>query len=162
MDKVEFNKQFSSRLREAMIEAGFNSQRSISGVSIHKLAEITGYSMQICRKYLRGEAIPDPLKLIEIASKLKVSAGWLLFGDRHSDSTFVADKVIISKNLLLYILKQAAILYTTSRLGNAAPGFLLTLINDVSQINTSEEQSKKMIDLALLSVKYFSNEDRAS
>src|SRR5580692_1281071 len=81
MEKVDLTKQFSYRLRDAMIAAGFNSQRSTSGVCIHKLAEITGYSVQICRKYLRGEAIPEPLKLAEIAAKLHVSPGWLLFGD---------------------------------------------------------------------------------
>ena len=61
MEKVNLTKQFAYRLRDAMIAAGFNSQRSTSGVCIHKLAEITGYSVQICRKYLRGEAIPEPL-----------------------------------------------------------------------------------------------------
>ncbi len=84
MEKVDLTQQFAYRLRDAMIAAGFNSQRSTSGVSIHKLAEITGYSVQICRKYLRGEAIPEPLKLVEIAERLNVSAGWLLFGDAHS------------------------------------------------------------------------------
>src|SRR3546814_19330151 len=85
MKKVDLTKQFAYRLRDAMIAAGFNSQRSTSGVCIHKLAEITGYSVQICRKYLRGEAIPEPVKLVEIAAKLQVSAGWLLFGDSHND-----------------------------------------------------------------------------
>ena len=87
MEKVNLTKQFAYRLnRDAMINAGFNSQRSTSGVCIHKLAEITGYSLQICRKYLRGEAIPEPIKLVEIAAKTDVSPGSLLFGDAHDDS----------------------------------------------------------------------------
>lgn len=85
MEKVNLAKQFANRLRDAMIAAGFNSQRSTSGVCIHTLSEITGYSVQICRKYLRGEAIPDPVKLREIAVKIHVSPGWLLFGDSCND-----------------------------------------------------------------------------
>ncbi len=158
MEKVDLTKQFSYRLRDAMIAAGFNSNRSTSGVSIHKLVEITGYSLQICRKYLRGEAIPEPVKLVEIASKLQVSPGWLLFGDSHNDSFIARNKIIISKNLLLYILSEAANLYNAPNLVNDVPDFLLELINDVSQINTNEDQSKKIIDLALSSVKHFSHD----
>ncbi|ARG96566.1 helix-turn-helix domain-containing protein [Legionella micdadei] len=157
MEKVDLTKQFAYRLRDAMIAAGFNSQRSTSGVCIHKLAEITGYSVQICRKYLRGEAIPEPVKLVEIAAKLNVSPGWLLFGDSHSDDATSGNKVTITKNLLLYILTHAAKLYNMPHLGKETPGFLLDLINDVSQINASEEQSKKIIDLALSSIKHFSH-----
>ncbi|MDI9818441.1 MULTISPECIES: helix-turn-helix domain-containing protein [unclassified Legionella] len=156
MDKVDLTKQFAYRLRDAMVAAGFNSQRSISGVCIHKLAEITGYSLQICRKYLRGEAIPEPMKIVEIASKLQVSPGWLLFGDSYNDSVLEKDKITISKKLLHYVLSQATNLYNTARLDNV-PDFLLDLINDISQINANEEQSKKIIDLALSSVKYFNH-----
>lgn len=155
MEKVDLTKQFAYRLRDAMIAAGFNSQRSTSGVCIHKLAEITGYSVQICRKYLRGEAIPDPVKLVEIAAKLNVSPGWLLFGDKHDNYAVSNDKIIISKNLLHYIFSQAGSLYNASHLEDEIPGFLLELINDLSLINASEEQSKKIIDLALSSVKHF-------
>lgn len=157
MEKVDLTKQFSYRLRDAMIAAGFQSQRSISGVCIHKLAEITGYSVQICRKYLRGEAIPEPVKLVEIAMKLNVSPGWLLFGEGHDDQSLMSDKITISKNLLHYIFTRAANLYNASRLEEEVPDFLLELINDISQINTNEEQSKKIIDLALSSVKHFSH-----
>jgi transcriptional regulator with XRE-family HTH domain len=157
MEKVDLTKQFSYRLRDAMIAAGFNSRRSITGVSIHKLAEITGYSAQICRKYLRGEAIPEPIKLVEIAVKLQVSPGWLLFGDIYNGSAALSDKIAISKNLLHYIFTRAGCLYNVPRLEDEIPGFLIELIHDVSQINASEEQSKKIIDLALSSVKHFSH-----
>ena len=156
MDKIEFTKQFAHRLRDTMIAAGLNSMRSTSGVSIHKLAEITGYSVQICRKYLRGEAIPEPIKLIEIATKLQVSPGWLLFGDSHRDNCIERDQVVLSKSLLLYIFESAADLFRKPILENEVPGFLLELINDLSQINTNEEQSKKIIDLAISSVMHFS------
>lgn len=157
MEKVDLTKQFSHRLRDAMLAAGLNSQRSTSGVSIHALAEITGYSVQICRKYLRGEAIPEPIKLVEIANKLKVSPGWLLFGDAHDDQGQSKDKITISKNLLHYIFNRARCVYNSNLMEHEVPDFLLDLINDVSLINATEEQSKKIIDLALSSVKHFSN-----
>ncbi|PWY54713.1 transcriptional regulator [Legionella qingyii] len=157
MEKINLAKQFADRLRDAMIAAGFNSQRSTSGVCIHKLSEITGYSLQICRKYLRGEAIPDPVKLIEIAAKLHVSPGWLLFGGSHNDQGIAQEKVCISKNLLHYIFTKASCLYNEMLPEQEIPNFLIELINDVSLINADEEQSKKIIDLALASLKHFSH-----
>lgn len=157
MEKVNLTKQFAYRLRDAMIAVGFNSQRSTSGVCIHKLAEITGYSVQICRKYLRGEAIPEPVKLMEIAEKLQVSPGWLLFGDAHNDQGLSQDKVNINKNLLHYIFTRASCLYNGDLEKQEIPNFLMELINDISLINANEEQSKKIIDLALSSVKHFSH-----
>ena len=156
MEKINLTKQFASRLRDAMIASGYNSQRSTSGVCIHKLAEITGYSLQICRKYLRGEAIPEPLKLVEIAAKLHTSPGWLLFGDSHIPGVS-QDKISISKNLLHYMLIKASCLYHSTLSEQEVSEFLLELINDVSLINTDEEQSKKIIDLALISAKHFSH-----
>lgn len=157
MEKVNLTKQFAYRLRDAMIAAGYNSQRSTSGVCIHKLAEMTGYSVQICRKYLRGEAIPEPVKLVEIASKLNVSPGWLLFGDANNEYGKSQDRLTISKNLLHYIFTKAACLYNRELMENEVPDFLIDLINDISLINATEEQSKKIIDLAIASVKHFSH-----
>ncbi len=157
MEKVDLTKQFSYRLRDAMIASGFNSQRSTSGVCIHKLAEITGYSLQICRKYLRGEAIPEPVKLVEVAEKLQVSPGWLLFGDAHNDQGISGNMLVINKNLLHYIFMKAASLYNTKSMETEVPDFLMDLIKDISLINADEEQSKKIIDLALSSVKHFSH-----
>lgn len=162
MEKVNLTKQFASRLRDAMIAAGLNSQRSTSGVCIHKLSEITNYSVQICRKYLRGEAIPEPVKLVEIAAKLNVSPGWLLFGDFPNESGIAQDKISINKNLLHYIFTKASYLYDEALIEQEIPNFLMELINDVCLINANEEQSKKIIDLALASVKHFSHRHETS
>ena len=155
MSKVDLIKQFSCRLRDAMIAAGFSSYRTTSGVDIHKLVEMTGYSSQICRKYLSGHVIPEPSKLTELAAKLNVSPGWLLFGDSHSDGDAVENKITISKSLLHYIYSHVSQLYQVEESGQELPNFLLELTQDVSQIETSDEQSKKIIDLALLSAKHF-------
>lgn len=161
MEKTNLAKQFADRLRDAMVAAGYNSQRSTSGVCIHKLSEITGYSLQICRKYLRGEAIPEPVKLVDIATKLQVSPGWLLFGDSLHEQDVSQDKISISKNLLHYIFAKASCLYSGSLSEPEISNFLLELITDVSQIKASEEQSKKIIDLALASAKHFSHQNGA-
>lgn len=155
MDKTNLCIQFAQRLRDAMLASGHQSHRSTSGVSIHKLSEITGYSVQICRKYLRGEALPEPTKLVEIAQKLQVSPGWLLFGETQNLLQPGEQTIVIRKNLLNHLLTQAAHLYNNQQMQNNFPDFLMDLINDISQINASEEQSKKIIDLAMTSIKHF-------
>ena len=155
MEKVDLAPQFAERLRASMIAAGYNSQRSPSGVNIDKLAEITGYSLQICRKYLRGQAIPDPIKLMEIATTLKVAPGWLLFGDCHQNSHLTSKFITINKNLLHYIFMQINELYQIEHVSDEISDFLLDLTNNISQINANEEQSKKIIDLALASAQHF-------
>ncbi|WP_025386556.1 helix-turn-helix domain-containing protein [Legionella oakridgensis] len=156
MENSDMTKQFAHRLREALIAAGYQSQRSTSGINIHKLAEMTGYSPQICRKYLRGQAIPEPSKLAEIATKLHVSPGWLLFGDGHHDNHVTNNKITINKNLLRYIFIKADELYHTELSNQEITDFLLDLTYDISQIDTSEEQSKKIINLAFTSARHFS------
>lgn len=156
MDKTELAKQFSLRLREAMLAAKLYSSRSTSGVSIHKLVEITGYSLQICRRYLSGNAIPEAPKLMDMAEKLQVSPGWLLFGDAMQDRSVLSNNVLISKNLLQYIFSYAAGLYRDSAYSEDVSEFLLKLIEDISQIKTSnEEHAKQIIDLALSSIQHF-------
>ena len=155
MEKINFTETFAERLRESMISAGFHSQRSTSGVDIHKLADITGYSPQICRKYLRGQAIPEPTKLSDIAARLDVSPGWLLFGDTQAPTHAAMDSITISKKLLHYIFMQAYPLYHAERSGEEISDFLLDLVNNISQINGNEEQSQKIIDLTLSSIRHF-------
>jgi len=160
MEKNNLIKQFASRLKDTLIAANYRSSRSTSGVDIHRFAEMTGYSPQICRKYLRGQAIPEPNKLAEIAATLNVSPGWLLFGDSHSNDVNEEHKITISKDLLHYIFTHANRLYHEEPSNqDGLPQFLLDLTLDVSQINVNDEQSKKIIDLALYSIKRFNPTD---
>lgn len=156
---INLTTQFAFRLRDAMLAAGFNSQRSASGVCIHTLAEITGYSVQICRRYLRGEAIPEPAKLLEIASRLQVSPGWLLFGDQQKPLRAPQD-ITLSKKLLHYVFKKAQSLYTDSRHRDQLADFLTDLTADVSHIHADDTELMKIIDLAMHSVIRFEDEQR--
>lgn len=153
MEKKDLSKEFALRLRDALIKAGFSSKRSTSGIDIHKLTEITGYSEQICRKYLRGEAIPEPKKIIEISIRLNVSPGWLLFGHANRIANENCDEITIDKRLLDYMFIKVGEMYSdNSQISN----FLSELVNDLNKINANFEQSQKIIDLALSSFCQFS------
>jgi len=155
MEKNDLAKQFASRLKEAMIKAGHYSERSISGVSLHKLCDITGYSKQICRKYLRGEAIPEPAKLMGIARELSVTAGWLLFGEPQYEEGNTEEIIKINKKSLYFILTKMVHLYRFTEFKNEVPNYIMELIEDICQLNANEAQTEKIIDMALSSVKYF-------
>ncbi|MFC3908808.1 helix-turn-helix domain-containing protein [Legionella dresdenensis] len=155
MEKIDLTRQFAQRLRDAMLDAGLHSERSTSGVCIHKLAEITGHSVQICRRYLRGEAIPEPAKLAEIAKRLDISPGWLLFGDNPAPDTAPVQDIAISKTLMHYIFTRAAELYHSPLADHEVANFLLDLVKDISQINATEDQSLQIIDLTIASIRHF-------
>lgn len=93
---------FSARLRNAMVCAGFHSKNCALGVSVTALSDLVGCSIQMCRKYLRGEAIPSHSKIIVIAQALHVSPGWLVFGERG----LMHDEVLIDNATLHYILSK--------------------------------------------------------
>lgn len=162
MLKDELFKQFSYRLREAMIASGFHSVRTPSGVDLQKLKEMTGYSLQICRKYLRGEALPEITKIIEIAKHLQVSPGWLLFGEEYCQRSTSIANITISKSLLHYLYIEFCRLYFSGHEQANMPDFLMSITKDISEITTSTEQSKRIIDLALSSAKHFQTHQKAS
>jgi transcriptional regulator with XRE-family HTH domain len=132
---------------------GYHSSRSIYGIHIHKFADLTGHSLQICRKYLRGQAIPESQKLQEIAGHLEVSPGWLLFGDCHSQTHGQPNKITINKDLLRYIyVHVSALQQPQPTLIDFYSEFFINLSDEISQISDDLEQSKKIIDLAVSSL----------
>jgi hypothetical protein len=154
MNKNNITASFAERLRTSLINAGYHSSRSSTGVHILKFANAINYSPQICRKYLRGQAIPEPQKLYEIAAHLNVSPGWLLFGDCHAQEELQSNKITISKNLLHHLFKHISELCSPIPSPQYLPNFWLELTQDIQELNTDEEQSKKIIDLALSSYKH--------
>ncbi len=150
IEKNDLNQRFALRLRDALLAKGYRSSRSPSGVHIQKFAELTGYSLQICRKYLRGQSIPESQKLVEIAAQLDVSPGWLLFGDCHGHRHAETNKITINKDLLHYIYVHVFGLYQPQiEQAEFSSQFFMTLTQDVSHISDNVEQSKKIIDLAI-------------
>lgn len=156
MSKQVIAAGFATRLHQAMINAGMQSSRSKSGVCIHSLTQLTQHSRQMCRKYLSGEALPEPHILIKLAEALHVSAGWLLFGELPNESG-KQEQIKINKSLLHYIL-------THQKNNSLTPNpvtkhhFLLQLIQEISGLEGDETQLKKIIDLAFSSANQFQDD----
>jgi len=158
MDKNYITTAFAERLRSSLINAGYHSSRTNSGVNILKFANRIQYSPQICRKYLRGEAIPEPQKICEIAELLQISPGWLMFGECHAEQEHETGKITISKNLLHHLFIHIAELCAPIQSAQYLPKLWLELTEDIQELSISEDQSKKIIDLALASLKHLKKE----
>lgn len=159
MIKNSITVSFAERLRSSLINAGFNSSRSATGVDILKFAKTISHTPQICRKYLRGETIPEPAKLAEIASHLNVSPGWLLFGESHGKQDKESNKITINKNILHHLFIHINQLYSKDGAYEALPNFWLELTEDLQDFSSQEDKSKKIIDIALSAFKHFKPQD---
>lgn len=149
------SKDFANRLIIAMKSAGYVASRSPSGICMRTLSEFAGASEQICRRYIRGDALPDYNKIMNIANKLNVSPGWLLFGEEvQLKATHQPN--LIDDDLLHYILTKSYHLYREET-GNTDDyaDFVLELIHDVREISTSKENLQKIIGLAVSSIASF-------
>lgn len=152
MEDINLAKQFSIRLREAMINAGYGSQRTISGISIEKLSKITNCSVQICRRYIRGETMPGLSTINIIANKLNISPRWLVFGDHSNVPNRVANNVTISVASLRHLIKT--IIYLKNQInGDVYSTLIIELVNTLSWINGTDEHNNKIIDLVLAAKK---------
>ncbi|HAU0276341.1 helix-turn-helix domain-containing protein [Legionella pneumophila] len=141
---------FANRLISALKDRGYTASRSPNGICIKTLAEFTGASEQICRRYIRGDALPDYEKVKQLAFHLQVNPGWLLFGEDENATT---KKNEVDEKLLHYILKQSHHLYPISQGSNDDyADFVLGLIKEVKTIDTSENNLLKIIDLAIGSI----------
>lgn len=142
---------FANRLIQTLKNKGHSTSRSPNGICIKTLAEFTGASEQICRRYIRGDALPDYEKVKQLAHHLQINPGWLLFGDEGDTSS---KKNEIDENLLHYILKHSHHLYPpiTNGSNDDYADFVLELLNEVREIDTSENNLLKIIDLAISSI----------
>lgn len=145
-------KDFSLRLIKAMKDKGHIASRSPNGICMSTLSRFAGASEQICRRYIRGDALPDYDKVINIAEHLQISPGWLLFGERDQIAR-ARQQNLIDQQLLYYILKKSHHLYREET-GNTDDyaDFVMELVRDVREIDTSSENIRKIIDLAISSI----------
>lgn len=139
-------KDFSDRLIQTMKLRGFSASRSPHGICMKALSTFTQASEQICRRYIRGEALPSYEKVINIAKELNVSPGWLLFGDEKEKPK----NRIIEEQLLAYILKSTHPLFPNQ--SEDFSEFVIGLLKDIKDIHTSDENIYKLIDLAVGSI----------
>lgn len=145
-------KAFSNRLIETMKAKGHIALRSPNGICIQKLAQFSLASEQICRRYIRGDALPDYEKIKRIASHLEVSPGWLLFGEENTNIANSTSKQV-DEDVLHYILKRSHHLYREET-GNTDDyaDFVLELIQNIREIDTSKDNLQKIINLAIHSI----------
>lgn len=146
--------EFAHRLIGAMKQAGHTDTRSPSGISVKTMAETMQVSEQICRRYLRGDALPDYEKIVTISQFLSISPGWLLFGNQP----ITDEKTIhMDASLLHYILERSHAFYMMQDPEQAHdfPNFVLALINDISAIDAHHDTLKQIIDLAVSSISSF-------
>lgn len=144
-------KAFSNRLIEAMKLRGFSASRSPSGICIKTLAKFTNASEQICRRYIRGDALPDYDKIVRLSEQLDVSPGWLLFGEEGLSPQQAVYR--IDDELLHHILKTSHHLYQEI-FGNTDDyaDFVIDLIQNIRDIDTSKENLEKIINLTIGSI----------
>ena len=154
----ELYQSFATRLIQTLKDKGHTASRSPNGICIRTLAEFIGTSDQICRRYIRGAALPDYEKIVRLAKHLGVNPGWLLFGE---DSNKTSEQPVLNETLLHYILKHSHCLYSATVGSNDDyANFVLELIKEVSKINTSEENLIKIIDLALGSISSYKEQGK--
>ncbi|MBY0542724.1 MAG: hypothetical protein K2P75_04930 [Sphingobacteriaceae bacterium] len=151
-------KAFANRLIQTLKDRGHTASRSPNGICTKTLAEFVGASEQICRRYLRGDALPDYEKIMRLTTQLQVNPGWLLFGDEGFTASKKND---IDEALLHYILKQSHHLYPTSQDSNDDyADFVLGLIREVRAIDASENNLLKIIDLAIGSIDSYNQRNK--
>lgn len=149
MDKGQ-HADFAKRLIESMKAKGHVASRSPKGICMQTLAQFAGASEQICRRYVRGDALPDYEKVIKIAASLQISPGWLVFGEQNSP---LENYLPISEDLLYYIIQKSHNLFQLEPNSNDDfPEFVMELIRDVKGVKTNTETLKKTIDIALRSI----------
>lgn len=144
-------KSFSYRLIDAMKTNGYIDSRSPNGICMNTLAEFSGASVQICRRYIRGDALPDYDRIVSIATHLKIAPSWLLFGEKDA-SQFTQ----IDTELMSYILHRCSELYFgTNEKTHEFTQFVMKLIREVQKIGGHREMLEHVINLALDSVTAF-------
>jgi transcriptional regulator with XRE-family HTH domain len=134
-----------------MQKDGFESTRSKAGVKINKLAEISGCSLQMARRYVLGEALPDIDITFKIAKWLKVSPGWLLYGEEGDVPNNIdqANLIQIEPDLLEYILLKCAPIFLMTQDFNELISFIMDIINDATHIEADKKSILKVIDLSI-------------
>lgn len=145
-------KDFANRLINTMKEKGHATSRSSHGICIRTLAKCAGVSEQICRRYIRGNALPDYEKIIDISNFLEVSPGWLLFGEQNNRIKTTSTNQMDDK-LLHYLLKKSYSLYR-EQFDNSDDyaDFVMELARDIRKIDISLDNLYKIIDIAVSSI----------
>jgi transcriptional regulator with XRE-family HTH domain len=140
-----------------MKQANLISTASKAGVKISVLAEICGCSHQMARRYVLGEALPEVDITYKIAKWLKVSPGWLLFGEETEVPNNITQKnlIQIEPDLFEYILTKSTMLFELTKDTKELVHFIMDSVNDATHIKADKEELMKIIDISVNSAMRF-------
>jgi transcriptional regulator with XRE-family HTH domain len=145
---------FSSRLTQALINRGLRSHIAAIGVQATPLAKYLGVSVQTIRKYLANQAIPNLTTISNMAKFLDVSPGWLAFGEEstlsNTEQIFEIKKIFIQE-IFTGVFKDILHIQLTDSLSESICDFLYGIINDIVQLETSDEIKLRLIKTAVSS-----------
>ena len=153
MDRTKFTQYFACKLTQLMREKGHESSRSKAGIDIYKLAEISGCSYQMARKYALGLALPELSVIIKIADWLGTAPSLFLFDDlnfpstQHKSSTLIEIEPI----LLRYILSKSSILFSLSNDTDSIINFIVETVYDAAHLDVDTKTIHKIIDMMISS-----------
>lgn len=162
MDRSKFLQGFARRLNQLMTEGGFDSNRSKTGVDTSKLAKVSECSYQMARKYTLGQALPELHVVVKIATWLKTSPSWLLFGENETQlSSKKSGSIIeIEPALLKYILKQSHVLFGLTSNIDDVINFIVDTVYDATHLNSDSKTIHKIIDMMISSATLLKNRER--
>jgi hypothetical protein len=111
----------------------------------------------MARRYVLGEALPEIDVTYKIAKWLKVSPGWLLFGEETQIPSHVAqDNLIqIESDLFEYILMKSTDLLALTKDPKEIVHFIMDSVNDATHIKADKEELMKIIDISVNSAMRF-------
>lgn len=157
MERAYFVSGFARRLTALMQQANLGSSKSKAGVQINKLAEVSGCSLQMARRYVLGEALPDVDVTYKIAKWLKVSPGWLLYGEESDIPNNIGETnlVQIEPELLQYILSKCATLFDIVQKKQELISFIMDIIHDATHIEANSKEILKVVDMSINSITRF-------
>jgi len=153
-----FYQDFAQRLNTLLIQKGYISTRSITGVKVSELATAAHCSHQMARRYALGEALPDYDTILRMANWLSVSPGWLLFGTKEAAPPDMEQHEIvgIDVEMLKHILMKCAPLWKSHIDPHELVSFILEIIYDATHLKAKKETILKMVNLAISSAERFS------
>ena len=157
MEREHFVREFARRLTSLMQQANLGSSKSKAGVKTSGLAEISGCSHQMARRYVLCEALPDIDVIYRIAKWLNVSPGWLLFGKEGDVPNNIGQKnlIQIEHDLLEYILMKSVVLFNITKNTPELISYMMDIIHDATHIEADPKEILKIIDMSINSVMRF-------
>ena len=133
---------FGARLKLAMIQKGFSSNRSPYGVDVSRLSDITKHSPQICRKYLKNTALPSFETIMRLSEALNVSPGWLLFGD---GSPQYKNLISLSPALLRSVIEEGLAVQAHFKSNHDFADFLMHIVEKIQRFDLPEVDIRQII-----------------